>query len=328
MLVSYVAYALFIPPAVALFTGLLHYQKHDSNCSFALNASHVRSISRKSSSKAMTPCNLSIRALNIGSGTTGTRLIHRIFCQDLHLRSMHWRSACNRNSKKEISIRNELVDWSWKITLCIYSYELEHLCPHLNESVGASHDFCDKVSSMSRLPSQGQCLSENFLQQLQSHVIHVFSEAEAYNDTPVDYLFGYLAPYLPTYTKLILTIRDPTQWTLRRFHDHPYITKMCRRRWSDSAEVFHPFDIVNCIRQTRYVGEALEIVLPLGNTTVYSEEFRRIQQAYTQMTSFNAWLAKDPLILCLWDGYTENKSLNTLRVQREIREYFSIKVRL
>ena len=316
--------ALLIQPSAVAFTGLLHYQ--DSNCSLALNASYLRSSSH-GPSKVMVPRNLSIRALNIGSGTTATRLIHRIFCPDLHLKSMHWKSVCSGNSLPEVSARNELVDWSWKITLCIYSYELEHSCPHLNSSTGPARGFCDRVSSMSRLPTPRQCLSNHFLQQLQHHVIKVFTEIEAYSDTPVDYLFGYLAKNLPSTTKIIQTVRDPTQWAMRRFLDHPYISKICRSRWSNSSQVNHPFDIVNCMRQTKYLGEALEIILPLGNTSIHSESLQRVRDAYTQMTSFNAWLAKDPLILCLWDGYTENKSMNALRVRQEILEYFSKKIR-
>ena len=304
--------------------GLIHSLRPNSNCSHAINFSLFQFSSHNRSTAI--PYNSSVRAINVGSGTTATRLIHRIFCQDLGLKSMHWKSMCHGNSRQEVSARNELVEWSWKVTLCVYAYELEHLCPHRNASFGPLHDFCLWISSMNKLPSQRQCTSHHFLQRLQHYVVHVFSQIEAYNDTPADYLFGYLSPYLPSYTKIIQTLRDPDQWVLRRFNDHPYITKICRTHLSNSPGVNHPFDIVNCMQQTKYIGEALEIILPMDNVGTDSETSQRIRRAYIQMTSFNAGLARDPLMICLWDGHTENKSINSLRVKQEIREYFSMKI--
>lgn len=262
-----------------------------------------------------------LKLLNIGSGTTGTHLTEKIFCEDLHFTNAHWIEICNE--PKKLSIKNYLYDWSIKITKCLLVYEKDHTCVDISNN--ARSPLCAHVHAMAPHISlrPQDCLASKLLSELERHILAVLRRFDSIQDTPVDFLYGELLSYISPDVLAVQTLRDPEAWVLSRFKTHPYISKICRPEYAVLPGVKHPFDLPGCLRHVNFVGEALEMVPTFSPESVQSPEFQRIKEAYVAMTSYNSHHAKKLHMVCLWDGYVDDRSANSERVRREILQLWN-----
>ena len=125
---------------------------------------------------------LKLKYLNIGAGTTGTRIIHTIFCQKYHITSLHYSNHCNFNLSTSSSTssssssppssfstnsntNNKLLVWYNHLTKCTINH-------------------------------QNKCKSIDILQSLQVRLPLILSQYEFISDTPIDMLFFEIYAYM------------------------------------------------------------------------------------------------------------------------------------
>lgn len=102
-----------------------------------------------------------LKYINVGAGTTGTRSIHKLFCNKWKVKSLHYSMACNSNFTSSVGngvVGNKLLTWYHHLTKCTVN-------------------------------PKNQCTSREILDSLETRLPLILSEYEFLSDTPVDLLF-------------------------------------------------------------------------------------------------------------------------------------------
>jgi hypothetical protein len=201
---------------------MIHYYdfKYCRNCSSYFNPDsdifNVSNVDELFKPRLFHPLNMStIRLLNVGSGTTGTRGIFNIMCEKYGLKSLHYAQVCNVANKRHRELY-ALKDWLLSLRQCTrYS-----TCP-------STKLFADLFRSMEQ----------------------VGGTFEFITDSPVDALFiDLLTCMLQSKSKrvdlpILITLRDPEQWVRRRLAVHSN-TLICHPLLWGDEKVRHAFDLV------------------------------------------------------------------------------------
>jgi hypothetical protein len=83
---------------------------------------------------------IKLKYINIGAGTTGSRTIHRLFCEELGVISLHYSDSCNSAARE----RNKLLTWYNHVTKCAANSKNNCACIDVLKSV------TDRILSISR----------------------------------------------------------------------------------------------------------------------------------------------------------------------------------
>mmetsp|Transcript_16878 Transcript_16878/g.25419 ORF Transcript_16878/g.25419 Transcript_16878/m.25419 type:complete len:368 (+) Transcript_16878:184-1287(+) len=141
--------------------------------------------------------------------------------------------------------------------------------------------------------------------------------APAIVDTPASELFIDLSLSTPN-AAIILSMRDPKEWALRRATIHAHETVICDRKLWDLPGVLHPFDFVGCLQSCRscsrplvslheYIyGQPFSKFHKIDRTDItpaVAVRLKTLEEAYVRMNTVHACLAskRDFLPVCLWD---------------------------
>jgi hypothetical protein len=195
--------------------------------------------------------------LNYGAGTTGTRTIYSILCEQ-KFKSFHYRNSCNNKQRRHMSISVSFTQL-WE---CINNSSM-----YFNE----------------------ECKSINIINNMHESMIHDMKTWRFMSDTPIDSLFPYM--YSMTDKNNIHTIntfRDPDAWITRRLQEHEFV--FCKKHLWDMESVMHPFDILNCLNHSEYAFESITKLS--GSTTKFTKDDNKfalwkVKNAYIKMNTVN-----------------------------------------
>mmetsp|Transcript_24533 Transcript_24533/g.36108 ORF Transcript_24533/g.36108 Transcript_24533/m.36108 type:complete len:198 (+) Transcript_24533:70-663(+) len=194
-------------------------------CSSSINREKYRyqhTVSLPRLSLSTRDSHISLKYINTGAGTTGTRSIHSLFCNYLQLKALHFSDSCNSDA----SNRNKLLTWYNHLTKCAVN-------------------------------KKNQCTCDQALNSLTPRLDSILTTFEAISDTPVDMLFPEIYSSANT-VSVVATLRDPIAWARRRLEQHPN-TLICRPElWQ--ASVLHPFDVVGCLQAKEQVEVIVEVM--------------------------------------------------------------------
>ena len=242
--------------------GLDQFRSRNSSCYNAIDFQALSTLplppldTSKSSSQ--------LRLVNIGSGTTGTRFLFKVICDELQIRGLHWWSACTLLD----DAYNPLAFW----------WEYIRHCTIMKAQPAAQY----------------ACKTSFALKMLDYEVKRLINEVEVLSDSPIDVIYAEYASYM-NQALTIFTLRDPRVWAVKRLTQHPGHTIMCKPEVVAMGKARHAFDIPACLKSTEYIHEAL----------VDETSTKRIAQGYVEMSTYNARVARNLHIMCLWDESAE-----------------------
>ena len=269
----------FQPMSAETFFGL------NSNCSNAIDVDYYLKIRANSSfsSYASYPSDARVRLLGAGSGTTGTRYLFKVACQELRLTGTRGLTRCNSDGSRDLFV---LREW-WR------------------------HLF-DCVTNMS-IAKSAFCTSEYLLYQLHSEAFSVFYSLDVMMDTPMDAVYAEFTSYTHHNAVGVVSLRDPKEWYERRNELHQQIFLYCREVLLDNSGVRHPFDAPGCLQHSKYAFEAL----------YKANDSKRIVDGYRRMNAYNAAITNKLHIMCLWDERSrgENAKKELLSVYDYFNSY-------
>jgi Sulfotransferase domain len=197
------------------------------------------------------PSGATLKVVNCGAGTTGTTTVHNVLC-DMGLHAIHYLSECNRNISsntpptpgREVDV-NPLIDFHNSLLCCI---------------------------SLESARNNSHCGITTLLRQLDASIRVSISVYEAISDTPVHYILPILTKLIPD-LQIIITVRDPGQWSRSRSHKHGHSTIICRPEiMKQQRAVRHIFDIIPCLQSaesTKLVAH--EVLMTLSQ---YERQYR------------------------------------------------------
>ena len=233
--------------------GLELFKLRNSSCSKAIDIEQALNLQRQLTYGSAEGKSSRLKLVNIGSGTTGTTFVFKIACKALHLKGFHWKWNCSGAS------HNPLAIWWDYLEYCI--------------------------------PSESRCKSKAVLDMLDYEALRVFNEVQFLMDSPLDVIHFDYAAYMKD-ALVLLTIRDPEEWALKRKLEHPKEPLMCNPAVYASGRARHPFDLISCLESVDFVHQAIMIET---NQT-------RIVEGYVAMNTYNAAMAGENLhIMCVWD---------------------------
>ena len=236
----------------------------NSNCSSAIDIDYYQKIRSNNSyySHASYPSgDTRVSLVDAGSGTTGTRYLFKVACQELRLTGTRGLTRCNTDASNDVLI---LREWWRQLFNCVTD---------MNISTSAA------------------CKSEYLLRKLHSEAFTVFKSLDVMMDTPMDAVYAEFSSYTQHNAVGIISLRDPKEWFERRNELHQQIFLHCREILLDNAGVRHPFDAPGCLQHSEYAFEAL----------YKASDAQRIIEGYRRMNAYNAAITNKLHLMCLWD---------------------------
>ena len=225
-------------------------------------------------SSGLLPRNITLKSLNVGPGTTGTRTVNTVVCQDLSVATIHWYSVCN-NHTADLTVQR----WASRLYKCTYQ-------------------------------RRAKCPSSELLLAYPNVLGTILTQFEYASDFPIGEMLSDILPYVPNLS-VLMTVRDPDEWALRRQEVHRR-TPICSRVLWDHPNVLHPFDIIGCLHSAQFVHEAL---IPVSTVPrdVLREGFVRYNTAVLGIIEQH----RLPFLpICLWDHHSSSSS-DLVRMLRE-----------
>jgi hypothetical protein len=191
-----------------------------SNCSRAVNSFHnlpLVSFNRFNLPFLPNSSQITLRALNLGTGTTGTRSINQRICHVFKIKTLHYDKECNTNH----TLSAVVEQWIVNLVLC----------------------------------STKRCFSAHFLNSYPQILQTILTRYEYVSDFPMGEIFADLIFFVPNLI-VISSLRDPKIWARRRLHEHAQ-TPICHPSLWNHSLVHHPFDLIACLTLRRYTNDAL-----------------------------------------------------------------------
>jgi hypothetical protein len=114
-------------------------------------------------------------------------------------------------------------------------------------------------------------------------MISDMSTWEFISDSPIDRILPYM---LPLYSNIITinTFRESDMWVVRRLEDH-WSGPMCKSHLWKHESVLHPFDILSCLKQSKYAFQSITKIL--GKPKINSVPVLNLKSAYIKMNTVN-----------------------------------------
>lgn len=245
------------------------FQLH-SNCSSAIDIEYYHKIRLNSSynSYASYSSDTRVSLVDAGSGTTGTRYLFKVACQELKLSGTRGLTRCNTDGTDDVLM---LREWWRQVFNCVTD---------MNISTSAA------------------CKSENLLRKLHSDAFSVFNSLDVMMDTPMDAVYAEFTSYTHHNAVGIISLRDPKEWFERRNELHQQIFLHCRDILLNNTGVRHPFDVPGCLQHSEYAFEAL----------YKASDAQRIMEAYRRMNAYNAAITSKLHLMCLWDDRSRGEN--------------------
>ena len=242
---------------------LEQFRGRNSSCYNAIDFQSLSTLPLSASNPSQSS-DMKLRLVNIGSGTTGTRFLYKVICDELKLQGLHWWSDC----KLSDDAYNPLAMW----------WEYIRHCTILRAAPAVQY----------------VCKTSFALKMLDDEVKRLIKEVQVLSDSPIDVIYAEYASYMGN-ALTIHTVRDPNVWAVKRLAQHSGHTIMCRPEVYALGKARHPFDIPACLKSAEYIHDAL----------VDEKDTKRIAEGYVEMNTYNARIAKNLHIMCLWDESPE-----------------------
>ena len=205
--------------------GLDSFRARNSSCSGAIDL--FATYDPQPQQGQSQPSN-SLKLVNLGSGTTGTRFLFKVICDELHLQGLHWWSACTSLD----DAYNPLAYW----------WEYIRHCTEIEATPAAQHI----------------CKTSVALKMLDYEVKRLVNEVQVLSDSPIDVIYAEYA-WIMQHALFVQTLRDPKTWATKRLAQHPGHTIMCKPSVHASSGARHAFDIPACLKSSEYINEALMV---------------------------------------------------------------------
>lgn len=173
--------------------------------------------------------------INFGAGTTGTRFLFTIMCNEFHVSGTHYAAYCRG---EDVSRKEQTI-------------------PSWYESI-KSHA---KTGNPVRSTLEKRVLSNLVKQMLLEH-----HGGSYWTDTPVSEIFMDLIGLRP-WKFVMATYRNPSEWAARRLAEHNQ-GLICHPSLWDSPVVFHPFDIIGCLEARDFVKDAFLPIKQISSTNL------------------------------------------------------------
>ena len=211
------------------------------------------------------PADIKLRAVNIGSGTSGTRSINELVCCHFSLATIHWTSSCNDR-----------------------------------KTPGYAKAFMSLIMSCTKDQNSANCESWKILALYGKALYEILTTYEFASDFPIAESFPDLLHFVPDMS-VIYSVRHPSSWVKSRISEHGS-SPICHPRLWNHPNVLHPFDIIGCIASTRHVHDAL---IPQRKLSTRGTLEHHLQQAYLLYNQFNVHFLQahriPVMVICLWD---------------------------
>jgi hypothetical protein len=248
-----------------------------SNCTGAVNAFYnLPFISFNRFNLSFLPLErskITLRAINIGTGTTGTRSINQRICQLFKVKTIHYDKECNTPHLPSEKTTIPVQQWIVNLVHC----------------------------------STRPCFSTHFLISYPHILTRILTQYEFVSDFPMGEILTDLVFFVPNLI-VISSLRDPRIWARRRLQEHAQ-TPICHPSLWDHALVHHPFDLIACLTLRPRTNEALIPISALSEDIDQLISAYIQYNSYNYILTLSKNISFTPL--CLWD--THQSSPNNLQ---------------
>lgn len=236
-------------------------------------------------SPALNSQNIKFKSMNIGSGTTGTRSINELLCNEFSLTTLHWIGSCNTDFPPSYP-----------------EFFFQSLISCIN---GQKANKCETWIYMNMYTKTLEILLTRY---------------DFGSDFPIAEMFPDILHYVPQLS-VLYTLRDPNSWAHSRIDDHGN-TPICHPSLWDNSAVLHPFDMMGCLSTGKYVNNVLLQLHGLqkkNQIRLLVEAYHR----YNKFTWEFLTTKQVPVLpICLWDTNHTN-SRDQQQIFREFWNQFA-----
>jgi hypothetical protein len=206
---------------------------------------------------------IKFRSMNIGSGSSGTRSINELLCNEFSLTAIHWTSSCNNK-----------------------------------RTPGYLETFFQGIRNCAAGKPQN-CESWIYMNLYAKALVELLSQYEFGSDYPIAEMFPDIIHYVSQLV-VLYSLRDPEAWAHSRISDHTK-TPICHPRlWSNPA-VLHPFDVLGCLSTGTHVYDVMMPLSDLKKKNQLNTLIEAYNM-YNRFTVNYLSARQVPVLpICLWD---------------------------